>query len=173
MTTLAGMRRRGFTPESIRLFCQRIGVAKRSNTVEMALLEHCVREDLIKKAHRVMAVLHPLRVIIENYPAGHSESLSAVNNPEDPSMGSRSIPFSREIYVEQDDFEEHPPAKYRRLSPGKEVRLRYGYIIKCVGVKKDSSGKVIEVVCTYDPETRGGKTPHGRKVGGTIHWVSA
>ncbi len=174
MPTLSGMRRRGYTPESIRVFCERIGVAKRENTVEIAMLEHCVREDLNKRALRAMAVLNPLRLVIENYPEGQVEELEAVNNPEDPSMGSRMVPFSRELYVERDDFQEDPPPKFYRLAPGKEVRLRYGYLIKCVEIKKDEeTGEVIELRCTYDPETRGGQAPDGRKVRGTIHWVSA
>ena len=172
MPTLSGMRRRGYTPESIRTFCERIGVAKRERTVEFAMLEHCVREDLNQRAFRVMAVLHPLRLVIENYPEGQVDELEALNNPEDPSMGSRSIPFSRELYVEREDFREDPPPKFFRLAPGREVRLRYGYFIKCVGVVKDEEGEVVELRCTYDPETRGGHAPDGRKVRGTIHWVS-
>ena len=172
MPTLSGMRRRGYTPESIRTFCERIGVAKRERTVEFAMLEHCVREDLNQRAFRVMAVLHPLRLVIENYPEGQVDELEALNNPEDPSMGSRSIPFSRELYVEQEDFREDPPPKFFRLAPGREVRLRYGYFVKCVGVVKDEEGEVVELRCTYDPETRGGHAPDGRKVRGTIHWVS-
>ena len=172
MPTLSAMRRRGYTPESIRTFCERIGVAKRQNTVEIAMLEHCVREDLNKKAFRVMAVLDPLRVVIENYPEGQVEELEATNNPEDPSMGSRTVPFTRELYIERDDFREDPPPKYFRLAPGREVRLRYGYFIRCVDVIKDDDGEVVELRCTYDPETRGGHAPDGRKVRGTIHWVS-
>ena len=172
MPTLSAMRRRGYTPESIRTFCERIGVAKRQNTVEIAMLEHCVREDLNKKAFRVMAVLDPLRVVIENYPEGLVEELEATNNPEDPSMGSRTVPFTRELYIERDDFREDPPPKYFRLAPGREVRLRYGYFIRCVDVIKDDDGEVVELRCTYDPETRGGHAPDGRKVRGTIHWVS-
>ena len=172
MPTLSGMRRRGYTPESIRTFCERIGVAKRERTVEFAMLEHCVREDLNQRAFRVMAVLHPLRLVIENYPEGQVDELEALNNPEDPSMGSRSIPFSRELYVEREDFREDPPPKFFRLAPGREVRLRYGYFVKCVGVVKDEEGEVVELRCTYDPETRGGHAPDGRKVRGTIHWVS-
>ena len=174
MPTLSAMRRRGYTPESIRDFCDRVGVAKRENVVDVALLEHCVREDLNKKARRVMAVLRPLKVIIENYPEGQVEELEAVNNPEDPGMGSRTVPFSREIYVEREDFREDPPRKFYRLAPGREVRLRYGYLITCVDVVKDErTGEVVELRCTYDPETRGGQAPDGRKVRGTIHWVSA
>ena len=174
MPTLSGMRRRGYTPESIRAFCEHIGVARRENTVEIALLEHCVREDLNKRALRVMAVLRPLRLVIENYPEGQVEELDALNNPEDPSMGSRKVPFSRELFVERDDFREYPSPKFYRLAPEREVRLRYGYFIKCVGMVKDKgTGEVIEIRCTYDPETRGGSAPDGRKVRGTIHWVAA
>ena len=174
MPTLRGMRRRGYTPESIRNFCERVGVAKRDNTVEIALLEHCVREDLNKRAPRVMGVLRPLRVTIDNYPEGQVEELDGVNNPEDPAMGTRKVPFSRELYIERGDFREDPPRKFFRLAPGREVRLRYGYYITCVSVVKDrSTGDVVELHCTYDPETRGGQAPDGRKVKGTIHWVSA
>ena len=174
MPTLSGMRRRGYTPEAIRTFCERIGVARRDNTVDIAMLEHCVRDDLNKWAARVMGVLHPLRVVIENYPEGRVEELDAVNNPEDPEMGSRKLPFSRELYIERDDFREDPPRKFFRLGPGREVRLRYGYFITCVGVVKDEhTHEVSELRCTYDPETRGGHAPDGRKVRGTIHWVSA
>ena len=174
MPTLSGMRRRGYTPESIRNFCDRIGVAKRENTVDMAMLEHSVREDLNKRAPRVMGVLRPLRVVVENYPEGQVQEMDAINNPEDPSMGSRKVPFSRELYIERDDFREDPPRKYFRLAPGREVRLRYGYFITCVEVVKDEeTGAVVELRCTYDPETRGGQAPDGRKVRGTIHWVSA
>ena len=172
MPTLSGMRRRGYTPESIRTFCERIGVARRENTVDIAMLEHCVREDLNKRAFRVMAVLRPLRVVIENYPVGQVEELEALNNPEDSSMGSRTVPFSRELYIERADFSEDPPPKYFRLAPGREVRLRYGYFIRCVDVIKDDNGEVVELRCTYDPESRGGHAPDGRKVRGTIHWVS-
>ncbi len=174
MPTLRGMRRRGYTPESIRDFCERIGVAKRENTVEIALLEHCVREDLNKRAPRVMGVLRPLRVVIDNYPEDQVEELDAVNSPEDPSMGTRKVPFSRDLYIEQEDFREDPPKKFFRMAPGREVRLRYGYFITCVGiVKNEHTGDVVELHCTYDPETRGGQAPDGRKVRGTIHWVSA
>jgi glutaminyl-tRNA synthetase len=173
MPTLAGYRRRGFTPESIRDFCERIGVAKADNLVDIALLEHCLREDLNRRAPRVMAVLRPLRLVIENYPEDQVEELDAVNNPEDPSMGTRKALFSRVLYIERDDFRETPPPKYFRLSPGAEVRLRYAYLVRCVGVKKDADGEVTEVRCTYDPATRGGDAPDGRKVRGTIHWVSA
>jgi len=172
--TLTGLRRRGYTPESIRNFCGRIGVAKRDSTVDMALLEHCVREDLNRRAPRVMGVLNPLRVVIDNYPEDQVEKLEAVNNPEDPSMGARNVPFSRVLYIERDDFREEPPKKFFRLAPGREVRLRYAYFITCVGVVKDEqTGEVVELHCTYDPETRGGGSPDGRKVKGTLHWVSA
>jgi glutaminyl-tRNA synthetase len=174
MPTLAGLRRRGYTPESIQDFCERIGVAKRESMVDMALLEHCLREDLNKRAPRVMGVLRPLRVVIDNYPEGQVEGLEAVNNPEDPGMGSRRVPFSRVLYIEQEDFREDPPKKFYRLAPGREVRLRYAYFITCVGVVKDEqSGEVVELHCTYDPETRGGDSPDGRKVKATLHWVSA
>ncbi len=167
------MRRRGYTPESIRTFAERIGVAKTDSTIDVALLEHCIREDLNKRAPRVMAVLHPLRVVIDNYPEGKTEELEAVNNPEDPAMGTRKVPFSRVLYIEQDDFLEQPPKEFFRLAPGREVRLRYAYIIKCVEVVKDKVGEVVELHCTYDPETRSGATGSSRKVKGTIHWVSA
>jgi len=174
MPTISGMRRRGYTPEALRNFCGRIGVSKTNGTTELALLEYSVRDDLNRRALRVMAVLRPLKVVIENYPEGQVEQMEAVNNPEDPSAGTRTIPFSRELYIEQDDFREDPPKQYFRLSPGREVRLRYGYFIKCSGVVKDSSGQVIELRCTYDPATRGGNAPpDGRKVKSTIHWVSA
>ena len=174
MPTLSGLRRRGYTPESIRDFCDRIGVAKRDNVVELALLEHCLREDLNRRARRAMAVLRPLRVVIDNYPEGEVEHLEAVNNPEDPSMGTRRVPFSRELYIDRDDFMEQPPPRYFRLAPGREVRLRYGYLITCDDVVRDAAtGAVTEVRCTYDPTTRGGDAPDGRKVKGTIHWVSA
>ncbi|NTV31997.1 MAG: glutamine--tRNA ligase/YqeY domain fusion protein [Deltaproteobacteria bacterium] len=173
MPTLSGLRRRGYTPEAIRGFCERIGVAKRDSTVDVALLEYCIREDLNKRAPRVMAVLRPLRLIIDNYPEGRVEELDALNNPEEPSAGTRKVPFSRELYIEEDDFMETPPKKFYRLSPGREVRLRYAYFVKCVGVVKDQSGKVTEVHCTYDPQTRGGDAPDGRKVRATLHWVSA
>jgi glutaminyl-tRNA synthetase len=171
--TLAGLRRRGYTPEAIRNFCDRIGVAKADNLVDIALLEYCLREDLNRRAPRVMSVLRPLKVVILNYPENEIEKLDAVNNPEDAAMGSRKVPFSREIYIEQDDFRETPPPKYFRLSPGVEVRLRYAYFIKCVDVVKNDNGEVVEIHCTYDPKTRGGDSPDGRKVKGTIHWVSA
>ncbi len=171
--TLAGVRRRGYTPEAIRDFCERVGVAKKNSVVDIAMLEHCVREDLNRRAPRALAVLRPLKVVIENYPEGQVEELEAVNNPEDPSLGTRKIPFSREIFIEQEDFMENPPKGYRRLAPGREVRLRYGYVIKCEDVIKDGEGNVVELRCTYDPETLGGSTPDGRKVRGIIHWVSA
>ena len=174
MPTLAGFRRRGYTPEAIRTFCERIGVAKRNSTVDIAMLEHCLREDLNKRAPRVMAVLRPLKVVIDNYFEGQVEELDAVNNPEDPSQGTRKVPFSRELYIEQDDFREEPPKGFFRLSPGREVRLRYAYIVKCIGVVKDSqTGEIKEVHCTYDPETKSGLSQSNRKVKATIHWVSA
>jgi len=174
MPTIVGMRRRGYTPEAIRAFCERIGVAKRENVVDVALLEHAVREDLNKRAPRVMAVLRPLRVVIENYPEGESEEVDVVNNPEDPSAGTRKVPFSRVLYIEADDFREDPPKKFFRLAPGREVRLRCAYFITCTRVVKDAaSGEVIELICRYDPSTRGGDAPDGRKVKATLHWVSA
>ena len=174
MPTICGLRRRGYTPEAIRNFCARIGVAKFDGVIDIALLEHCLREDLNKRAARVMAVLRPLRVVIDNYPEGQVEQLEAVNNPEDPAMGTRMVPFSRELWIEQDDFREDPPKGYFRLAPGKEVRLRWGYLITCTSVVKDpKTSQVVELHCTYDPQTRGGNTPDGRKVKGTIHWVSA
>ena len=174
MPTLSGLRRRGYTPEAIRTFCERIGVAKRDSVVDIALLEHCLREDLNKRAQRVMAVLHPLRVVIENYPADQVEELEAVNNPEDASMGTRQVPFSRVLYIERDDFREDPPKQFFRLAPGREVRLRYAYYLTCTGVVKDErTGEVVELRCTYDPATRGGWAPDGRQVKSTIHWVSA
>jgi glutaminyl-tRNA synthetase len=174
MPTLAGLRRRGYTPEAIRDFAERIGVAKADNLVDVALLEHCVREDLNRRAPRVMAVLRPLRLVIENYPEGQVEEMEAVNNPENPAAGTRRVRFSRVLLIEQEDFREDPPKKYFRLSPGAEVRLRYGYFVKCVGVVKDErTGEIVEVRCTYDPATRGGDAPDGRRVKGTIHWVSA
>ena len=174
MPTISGIRRRGYTPEAIRNFCERIGVAKADSMVDMALLEYCIREDLNKHAPRVMGVLRPLKVVIENYPEDSEEALEAINNPEDPSMGTRMVPFSRILYIEQDDFMEDPPKKFFRLAPGREVRLRYAFFITCVDVVKDpDSGEVIELRCTYDPQTRGGDAPDGRKVKGTLHWVSA
>jgi len=173
MPTLSGMRRRGYTPASIKSFCDRIGVAKRDSMVDVALLEHCVREDLNKSANRVMGVLNPLRVVIENYPEGKSEELDAVNNPEDPGKGTRKVPFSRVLYIEKDDFMEDPPRKFFRLAPGREVRLRYAYFITRVEAVKDDAGELVELRCTYDPETKGGDAPDGRKVKATLHWVSA
>ena len=173
MPTLAGLRRRGYTPESIRRFCELVGVAKRQNVIEIALLEHAIRDDLNARSSRVLAVLRPLKVVIENYPEDQVEHLEAVNNPEDPDAGARKVPFSRELYIERDDFMEDPPRKFFRLAPEREVRLRYGYFITCTGVVKDEAGEVVELRCTYDPETRGGQSPDGRKVKGTIHWVSA
>jgi len=173
MPTISGLRRRGYTPESIRQFCKLIGVAKADNTVDIALLEYCIREDLNKKANRYMAVLNPLKVVIENYPDDLTEEMEAVNNPEDPSMGTRKVPFSKVIYIEQEDFMENPHPKFYRLAPGKEVRLRYAYFIKCTDVIKDENGNVIELRCTYDPNTKGGNAPDGRKVKATLHWVSA
>jgi len=174
MPTISGLRRRGYTPESIRDFCSRIGVAKFNSTIDMVVLENCIREELNKKAPRVMVVLNPLKVIITNYPQGKVEKLDAINNPEDEAAGTRKVPFSREIYIEQDDFKIDPPKKFFRLAPGREVRLRYAYFIKCVDVIKDEkTGKINEVHCTYDPKTRGGDSPDGRKVKGTLHWVSS
>ena len=174
MPTISGFRRRGYTPESIRNFCERIGVAKADSMVDIALLEYCIREHLNKIAPRVMGVLRPLKLIIENYPEGQVEELDAINNPEDPAMGTRKLPFSRELYIEQDDFMEEPPKKFFRLAPGREVRLRYAYFITCIDVIKDpATGQVTELRCTYDPQTRGGDAPDGRRVKGTLHWVSA
>jgi glutaminyl-tRNA synthetase len=173
MPTLSGIRRRGYTPEAVRNFCGAIGVSKTTGSIELAMLEHFVREDLNKRAPRVMAVLRPLKVVIDNYPEGQSEEMDAVNNPEDESAGSRKVPFSRVLYIELDDFREVPPPKYFRLTPGREVRLRYGYLVTCTSVVKNDKGEVVEVHCTYDPATRGGNTPDGRKVKATIHWVSA
>ena len=174
MPTICGLRRRGYTPEAIRNFARRIGVAKTDSVVDISLLEHCIREDLNKRAPRAMAVLNPLRLVIDNYPEGKVEMLEAVNNPEDQSMGVRQVPFCRELYIEQDDFREVPPKKYYRLSPGQEVRLRWAYLVTCTGVVKDpQTGRIVEIHCTYDPATRGGNAPDGRKVKGTIHWVSA
>jgi glutaminyl-tRNA synthetase len=173
MPTLSAMRRRGYTPAAIRNFCERIGVGKRESLVDFALLEYCVREDLNLTAPRVMGVLKPLKVVIENYPEGQVEELDAINNPEDASAGIRKVPFSRVIYIERDDFMENPPKKFYRLSPGQEVRLRYAYFITCVEAVKDEKGEIIELRCTYDPATRGGDSPDGRKVKATLHWVSA
>jgi glutaminyl-tRNA synthetase len=173
MPTIAGMRRRGVPAAAIRDFAQRIGVAKTNATVEMAHLDHCVRDLLNRIALRRMAVLHPLKVVIENYSEGESELLDAVNNPEDETAGSREVPFSRELYIEREDFMEDPPKKFFRLAPGREVRLRYAYFVTCTDVIKDADGNVVELRCTYDPETRGGNAPDGRKVKATLHWVSA
>ncbi len=173
MPTLSGLRRRGYTPTSIRTFLDRIGVAKADSILDVALLEHCLREELNLQAPRVMAVLRPLKVIIDNYPEGTVEELDAINNPEDASIGTRKVPFSRVLYIEQADFREEPPKKYYRLAPGREVRLRYAYFIRCVDVVKDAQGTIKELHCTYDPHTRGGDAPDGRKVKATLHWVSA
>ncbi|MHC1708495.1 MAG: glutamine--tRNA ligase/YqeY domain fusion protein [Bacteroidales bacterium] len=173
MPTISGLRRRGYTPESIKLFADKVGVAKRDNIIDIALLEHCVREDLNKKAQRRMVVINPLKVIIDNYPEGQVEEMDAVNNPENAEAGTRKVPFSKVIYIERDDFMENPPKKYYRLSPGSEVRLRYAYFISCTSVEKDDQGEVTALHCSYDPASRGGNSPDGRKVQGTIHWVSA
>jgi glutaminyl-tRNA synthetase len=174
MPTIVGIRRRGYTPEAIRNFCNSIGASKTNGVIELAMLEHFVREDLNKRAPRVMAVLRPLKVVIDNYPENQVEEMEAVNNPEDPNAGTRKVPFSRVLYIEQDDFRENPPKQYYRLSPGREVRLRYGYFVTCTDVVKNEKGEVVEVHCTYDPATRGGNSPpDGRKVKSTIHWVSA
>jgi glutaminyl-tRNA synthetase len=173
MPTLSGIRRRGYTPQAIRNFCKAIGVSKTNGSIELAMLEHFVREDLNKRAPRTMAVLRPLKVVIDNYPENQVEEMDAVNNPEDAAAGTRKVPFSRVLYIECDDFREDPPKGYYRLSPGREVRLRYGYLVTCTRAVKDEKGEVIEVHCTYDPATRGGNTPDGRKVKSTIHWVSA
>jgi len=174
MPTLTGLRRRGYTPEAIRAFCERIGVAKFNSTIDIALLEHCLREDLNRRAPRVMAVLRPLRLVIDNYPQGQVEQLDAINNPEDPEAGTRKVPFARVLYIERDDFMENPPRKFYRLAPGREVRLRYAYFVTCTDIVKDpKTGEVVEVHCTYDPATRGGDAPDGRKVKSTLHWVSA
>jgi glutaminyl-tRNA synthetase len=173
MPTISGLRRRGYTPEAIRNFCKRVGVSKTNGTTELGLLEYFLREDLNKRAPRVMAVIRPLRLVIDNYPEGQVEQMEAVNNPEDAEMGNRTVPFSRVLYIEQDDFREDPPKQYFRLAPGREVRLRYGYFVTCTSVVKDATGQVTEIHCTYDPATRGGNAPDGRKVKSTIHWVSA
>ena len=173
MPTLSGLRRRGYTPESVVSFCRGVGIAKRENLIELARLEFSIRDDLNRRAPRRMAVLRPLKVVIENYPEGEVEELDAVNNPEDAAAGSRKVPFSREIYIERDDFLEDPPRKFFRLAPGREVRLRYAYFITCNEVVKDESGEIVELRCSYDPATRGGDSPDGRKVKGTLHWVSA
>ena len=173
MPTLSGLRRRGYTPEAVRILCDRVGVAKHHNLIDMALADFIIREDLNKRAPRVMGVLDPLKVVITNYPTDRTEQMEAVNNPEDEGMGTRQVPFTREIYIERNDFMEDPPRKFFRLAPGREVRLRYGYYITCTDVIKDDDGQLVELHCTYDPESRGGSTPDGRKVRGTIHWVSA
>lgn len=173
MPTISGMRRRGYTPSSIRTFAEKVGVAKRDNTIDLSLLEFYLREELNKTADRYMAVLNPLKLVITNYPDGETEELDAINNPEFPEHGTRKVPFSRELYIEQEDFMENPPPKYFRLAPGQEVRLRYAYFIRCTDVIKDGQGNIIEVHCTYDPASRGGNSPDGRKVKGTLHWVSA
>lgn len=173
MPTICGLRRRGYTPESIRLFAEKIGVAKRDNVIDVSLLEWCVREDLNKKAQRVMVVMNPVKLIIDNYPEGQVEELDAINNPEDESMGTRKVKFSKELYIEREDFMENPPKKFFRLSPGTEVRLRYAYFVTCTHVVKDADGNITEIHCTYDPASRGGNSPDGRKVKSTIHWVSA
>jgi glutaminyl-tRNA synthetase len=174
MPTISGMRRRGYTPEAIRNFCSAIGVSKTNGKLELAMLEHFLREDLNKRSQRVMAVIHPLKVVIDNYPEGQVEEMEAINNPEDAAAGTRKVPFSRVLFIEQDDFREDPPKQYYRLSPGREVRLRYGYFVTCTSVEKDpNSGEILEVHCTYDPASRGGNSPDGRKVKSTIHWISA
>jgi len=173
MPTISGMRRRGYTPEALRNFSNRLGVSKTNGTTELSLLEYFVREDLNKRALRVMGVLRPLRVVIDNYPEGQVEQMEAVNNPEDPGAGTRTVPFSKVLYIEQEDFREDPPKQYYRLSPGREVRLRYGYFVTCTSVVKNDQGEVVDVHCSYDPATRGGDSPDGRKVKSTIHWVSA
>ncbi len=173
MPTISGLRRRGYTPEAIRTFCDVIGVAKNNTVVDIALLEHCLRDDLNKRASRMMAVLKPIKVVIDNYPDGQVEELEAINNPEDMGMGTRKIPFSKVIYIEQDDFREDPPKEFYRLAPGREVRLRYAYFVKCVAVVKDDKGNIVELHCTYDPQTKGGDAPDGRKVKSTLHWVCA
>lgn len=173
MPTISGLRRRGYTPESIKNFAERVGVAKRENVIDIGLLEYCLREDLNIRAQRILGVINPLKVVIENYPEGKTDELDAMNNPEDESMGKRKIPFSRTLYIEKDDFMEDPPKKFFRLSPGTEVRLRYAYFIKCKDVIKNKNGEITELICTYDPESRGGQSPDGRKVKGTLHWVSA
>jgi glutaminyl-tRNA synthetase len=173
MPTLSALRRRGFAAEGMRLFAERIGLAKRDSTVEVEMLEHCVREVLNKNAPRRMAALRPLKVVIENYPEGQVEEIDAVNNPEDPAAGTRKVPFGREIYIEREDFMEDPPKKFFRLAPGREVRLRYAYFITCQKVVKDASGEIVELICSYDPATRGGDAPDGRRPKATLHWVSA
>ena len=173
MPTLSGLRRRGFTPEAIRAFCGAIGASRTNGTTDVEMLEHFQRDDLNHRARRAMAVLHPLKLVIDNYPEGKEEFVEVANNPEDPSAGTRQVPFSRELYIEHDDFREVPPPKYYRLSPGKEVRLRNAYFVTANSVVKDAQGNVVEVHCTYDPASRGGNSPDGRKVKSTMHWVSA
>jgi glutaminyl-tRNA synthetase len=173
MPTLAGMRRRGFPPEAIRAFIDQVGIAKSNSIVDIELMDHFVRQDLNRTAPRVMGVLDPIKVVLVNYPEGQSEELEAINNPEDESAGTRTVPFSRELYIERADFMEDPPRKFWRLAPGREVRLRYAYFVTCVDVIKDEDGNVVELHCTYDPATRGGDAPDGRKVKATLHWVSA
>jgi glutaminyl-tRNA synthetase len=173
MPTLSGMRRRGYPPEAIRTFCDEIGIAKADSVIDVQFLEHRVRDDLNQRCNRVMGVLHPLKLVIDDYPEDQVEEMEAVNHPLDPSRGTRTVPFSRVLYIERDDFMEDPPEKFFRLAPGREVRLRYAYFVTCTDVVKDASGEVIEVHCTYDPATRGGDAPDGRKVKGTLHWVSA
>ena len=173
MPTLSGMRRRGYPPEAIRDFCARVGVAKKENVIDIGLLEHCVREDLNRRAPRAMAVLRPLKVVLTNYPDGQVETMAVVNNPEDAAAGTREVPFGRELYIERDDFMEDPPKKFFRLAPGREVRLRNAYLVTCQEVVKDAAGEIVELRCTYDPATRGGDAPDGRKVKATLHWVSA
>ncbi len=173
MPTIAAMRRRGYTAEAIRAFCEKLGITKHNSLTDIALLEHCLREDLNRRSPRVMGVLRPLKLVIDNYPQGQVEQMDAINNPEDPDAGTRQVPFSRELYIEQDDFREDPPRKFFRLSPGREVRLRYGYLVTCTDLIKNDAGEVVEVHCSYDPETRGGSSPDGRKVKATMHWVSA
>lgn len=172
MPTICGLRRRGYSPQAIRNFCMVIGVNKFNSTIDIALLEHCLREDLNKTSARVMAVIRPLKVIIDNYPQGEVEEMEAINNPEDPAAGTRKVPFSRELYIERDDFMEEPPKKFYRLAPGREIRLRYAYFIRCTNVVKDANGEIVELHCTYDPATKGGDAPDGRKFKSTLHWVS-
>jgi glutaminyl-tRNA synthetase len=173
MPTVSGLRRRGYTPESIRDFCARVGVAKKENVIDVSLLEHCVREDLNRRAPRAMAVLRPLKLVLTNYPEGQSEEFEIASHPDDASLGSRRVPFSREIYIERDDFMEEPPKKFFRLAPGREVRLRNAYLVTCTEVIKNAAGETVELRGTYDPATRGGDAPDGRKVKSTLHWVSA
>ena len=173
MPTIAGMRRRGFTPEAIRNFCEQIGVAKADSTVDMSFLEHCVREDLNKRAKRIMVVVNPVKLIIDNYPEGQTEEVEAINNPENMDEGKRKVIFSKELYIDRDDFMEEPVKGFYRMAPDREVRLKAGYYVKCTGVVKDENGEIKEIHCTYDPETKGGTSADGRKVKGTLHWVSA